>query len=87
MTPQRAEDLIFIHSNLRLLSRKIPEYSKGKTKAWDLAGDAFDSLENVGMLEVANLSLMIQSWRLKLLKRMVLIRMKMLLRFERIVFY
>ncbi|XP_031744989.1 uncharacterized protein LOC116405209 [Cucumis sativus] len=38
MTPQRAEDLVFIHSNLRLLSRKTPEYSKGKTKAWDIAG-------------------------------------------------
>ena len=50
MTPQRADDLVFIHSNLRLLSRKTPEYSKRETKAWDIAGDAFDSLEDVGML-------------------------------------
>ena len=47
----------FIHSNLCLLSKKTPEYSKGETKTWDIAGDAFDSLEDVGMLEVANLSL------------------------------
>ena len=57
MTSQRAEDLVFIHSNLRLLSRKTSEYSKGETKAWDIAGDAFDSFEDVGMFDVANLSL------------------------------
>lgn len=57
MTPQRAEDLVFIHSNLRLLSRRSPEYLKGETKLWDIAGDAFDSFEDVGMLEIANLSL------------------------------
>ena len=39
------------------MSRKRPEYSKGETKSWDIAGDAFDSHEDVGMLEVANLSL------------------------------
>ena len=56
MMPQRVEDLVFIHSNLHLLSRKTPEYSKGETKAWDIVGDV-DSLKDVGMLEVANLSL------------------------------
>ena len=57
MTPKHAEDLVFIHSNLRLLSRKIPQYRQGETKLWDIAGDSFDSFEDVGMLEVANLSL------------------------------
>lgn len=57
MIPKRAEDLVFIHSNLRLLSRKTPEYTKGQTKMWDIGGDAFDSLDDVGVLEVANLSL------------------------------
>ena len=57
MTPKRAEDLVFIHSNLRLLSRKTPQYRQGETKLWDIAGDSFDSFEDVGMLEVANLSL------------------------------
>ncbi|KAA0037153.1 Dimer_Tnp_hAT domain-containing protein [Cucumis melo var. makuwa] len=70
MTSQRAKDLVFIHSNLHLLSRKTPEYSKGETKAWDIEENAFDSLE------VANLSLDDPEWRLKIL-RMVLIRMKM----------
>ncbi|GAV68740.1 LOW QUALITY PROTEIN: Dimer_Tnp_hAT domain-containing protein, partial [Cephalotus follicularis] len=56
MTPKRAEDLVYIHSNLRLLSRKSPQYAQG-TKMWDIGGDAFDSLEDVGVLEVASLSL------------------------------
>ncbi|XP_020415466.1 uncharacterized protein LOC109947990 [Prunus persica] len=59
LTPQRAEDLVFMHSNLRLLSRKSPSYKEGVTKMWDIGGDGFDNLgeEGVGMLEIANLSL------------------------------
>ncbi|KAG5556909.1 hypothetical protein RHGRI_007221 [Rhododendron griersonianum] len=57
MTPQRAEDLVYIHSNLRLLSRRSPQYCNGVTKMWDIAGDQFGSLDDIGMLEVANLSL------------------------------
>ena len=57
MTPKRAEDLVFIHSNLRLLSRRTPQYMKGETKMWDIAGDSFDSFDDVGELEIAQLSL------------------------------
>lgn len=57
MTPVRAEDLVFIHSNLRLLSRRSPQYKQGESKMWDIAGDAFDSFEDVGTLDIANLSL------------------------------
>ena len=57
MTPKRAEELVFIHSNLRLLSRKSNLYSKGETKMWDIAEDSFDTLEDVGLPEVLNLSL------------------------------
>ncbi|GAV71715.1 LOW QUALITY PROTEIN: hypothetical protein CFOL_v3_15205, partial [Cephalotus follicularis] len=56
MTPKRAEDLVYIHSNLRLLLRKNPQYAQGETKMWDIDGDAFDSLEGIGVL-VASLSL------------------------------
>ena len=31
-TPQHAEDLVYIHNNLRLLSRRTLEYLKGETK-------------------------------------------------------
>ena len=54
---QWAEDLVFIHNNLRLLSIRTLEYLKGETKSWNIDGDAFDSLEDVDMLEVANFSL------------------------------
>ena len=56
MTPQRAEDLVYIHSNLRLLSR-TPEYLTEEKTMRDIVGDSFDSFEDVGMLEVASLSL------------------------------
>ncbi|CAL5347327.1 unnamed protein product [Camellia sinensis] len=57
MTPQRCEDLVFVHSNIRLLSRRSQLYTEGETKLWDVGGDAFDSLEGSGFLEIANLSL------------------------------
>ncbi|KAL0313520.1 UNVERIFIED_CONTAM: hypothetical protein Sradi_5751300 [Sesamum radiatum] len=57
ITPQRAQDLVFVHNNLRLLSRKTPQYFQGDSKMWDVAGDAFETIEDVGILEIANLSL------------------------------
>ncbi|KAG8383901.1 hypothetical protein BUALT_Bualt04G0062300 [Buddleja alternifolia] len=57
ITPQRAQDLVFVHSNLRLLSRKTPQYMQGDTKMWDVGGDAFESSDDVGILEIVILSL------------------------------
>ncbi|XP_057444020.1 uncharacterized protein LOC130736193 [Lotus japonicus] len=57
MTPRRTEDLVFIHSNLCLISRRSEEYEKGECKMWDIAGDEFGPLDESGVLEVANLSL------------------------------
>ncbi|KAJ1398315.1 Ribonuclease H-like superfamily [Sesbania bispinosa] len=57
MEPHRVEDLVFVHNNLRLLSRNSPQYYEEKTKLWDIAGDEFDLLDEFGILEVANLSL------------------------------
>ncbi|GJN06885.1 hypothetical protein PR202_ga24657 [Eleusine coracana subsp. coracana] len=54
---ERAEDLIYVHSNLRLLSRSTDGYKKGDTRMWDVGEDSFDSLSGVGILEVANLSI------------------------------
>ena len=39
ITPKRAKDLVFVHSNLRLLSRRRVEYTKGDFKKWDIGGD------------------------------------------------
>ncbi|KAL5134361.1 hypothetical protein HKD37_03G007538 [Glycine soja] len=57
MTPHRAEDLVFVHSNLRLLSRNTPQYHQEETKIWDVARDDFGSLDDCGILEIASLSL------------------------------
>ncbi|CAH9068878.1 unnamed protein product, partial [Cuscuta europaea] len=57
LNPKRAEDLVFIHNNLRLLSRNSAQYEDDNTKMWDVGGDQFASLEDVGVLEFANLSL------------------------------
>ncbi|XLT04511.1 hypothetical protein HN51_043260 [Arachis hypogaea] len=58
LKPNRAENLVFVHTNFRLLSRKTPQYNKGETMMWDIAGDAFSPIdEENGVLEVAHLSL------------------------------
>ena len=59
LTPQRAEDLLFVHNNLCLLSRRSPNYNEGESKMWDIGGDGFDSMdiENARILEIADLSL------------------------------
>ncbi|CAH1453656.1 unnamed protein product [Lactuca virosa] len=53
LTTSRAQDLVYIHNNLRLLSRTL----KDDVKMWDVGGDAFDLMEDVRFLEVADLSL------------------------------
>ena len=59
LTPQRVEDLVYVHNNLRLMSRRSPNYNKGESKMWDIGGDGFDSMdiENAGILDIADLSL------------------------------
>ncbi|XP_058778863.1 uncharacterized protein LOC131652890 [Vicia villosa] len=57
LNPKRAEDLVFVHINLRLLSRKSKIYNEGVTKMWDIDGDEFDLFDGAGILEVTTLSL------------------------------
>ena len=56
---QRVEDLVFVHNNFRLLSRRSPNYNEAESKMWDVRGACFDSMdiENVGLLEIVDLSL------------------------------
>jgi len=56
MTPKRAEDLVFVYSNLRLLSRNSSKYKEKETSLWDIAGDDFSMNDN-GILNIASLSL------------------------------
>ncbi|XP_044476201.1 uncharacterized protein LOC123203823 [Mangifera indica] len=57
LIPKRTEDLVFVHNNLRLLSRVNSKYYDGKEKIWDVGGDDFGSMEDVGVLQLSNLSL------------------------------
>ncbi|ONM13884.1 hAT transposon superfamily protein [Zea mays] len=59
LNPGRAEDLVFTHQNLRLLSRKSDEYRCGPSAMWDVGADTFEADFEGGadFLEQANLSL------------------------------
>ena len=59
LTPQTVEDLVYVHNNFRLLSRRSPNYNEGESKIWDIRRDGFDSMdiENAGILDIADLSL------------------------------
>ena len=65
LTPQRVKDLIYVHNNLRLLSRRSSNYNEDESKMWDIGGDDFDSMdiENVGILEIVNLYLDDLNWK------------------------
>ena len=58
-TSGRAEDLVFVHQNLRLLTRKNEEYYQGPTAMWDIGGDTFEFNLDGGadFLQQAQLSL------------------------------
>ena len=54
------EDLVYVHSNLRLLSRRNEEYIHTATKMWDIAGDSWNESDmhgGAGILENAALTL------------------------------
>ena len=59
LTPQIAEDLVYVYNKLRLLSRRSPNYNEGEFKMWDIGGDGFDSMDikNTGIIEIADISL------------------------------
>ena len=60
MAPLRAEDLVYVHSNLRLLSRRNEEYVHTATKMWNIARDSWNESNihgGAGILENATLTL------------------------------
>ena len=42
MALARAEDLVYMHSNLQLLSRRNEEYVHTATKMWNIVGDSWN---------------------------------------------
>ena len=60
MAPTCAKDLVYVHSNLRLLSRRNVEYVNTATKMWNIARDSWNESDihgGVGILENATLTL------------------------------
>ena len=60
MATARAENLVYVHSNLRLLSRHNVEYVNTATKMWDIVGDSWNEGDihgGAGILENATLTL------------------------------
>ena len=60
MAPTRVEDLVYVHSNLRLLLRRNVEYVNTTTKMWDIVGDSWNEGDihgEAGILENAALTL------------------------------
>ena len=60
MAPALVEDLVYVYSNLRLLSRRNAEYVNIATKMWDIAGDSQNESDIHGgarILENATLTL------------------------------
>ena len=54
MAPARAEDLVYVHSNLWLLSKHNEEYVNTAIKMWDIAEDSWNESYihgGVGILE------------------------------------
>ncbi|XP_026436155.1 uncharacterized protein LOC113334019 [Papaver somniferum] len=56
LTSERAESLVYVHSNLRLLSRQGEDYKVGPTRHWDALGENLN-MEGPSALEDAVLSL------------------------------
>ena len=60
MAHARAEDLVYVHSNLQLLSRRNEEYVNTTTKMWDIARDSWNENDihgGAGILENTALTL------------------------------
>ena len=60
MAPVHVEDLVYVHSNLQLFSRRHEEYINVATKMGDIAGDFWNESDihgGAGILENATLTL------------------------------
>ena len=60
MAPTCAKDLVYVHFNLRLLSRHNEEYINVATKTWNIARDSWNESDihgGAGILENATLTL------------------------------
>ena len=54
LTPALAEDLVYVNTNLCLLSRSATEYKVGETRLWDIGRDGSETFQGAGILDVAS---------------------------------
>ena len=52
MALAHADDLVYVHSNLRLLSRRNEEYVNIAKKMWDIVGDSWNESDIHGGAEI-----------------------------------
>ena len=52
MAPTHAKDLVYVHSNLQLLSRRNVEYINTAIKMWDITGDSWNESDMHGGAEI-----------------------------------
>ncbi|GJN07302.1 hypothetical protein PR202_ga25122 [Eleusine coracana subsp. coracana] len=57
LTPEHAEDLIYVHNNLRLLLRCTDDYLTGPSKMWDVGADEHETFDGISVLQGAELTL------------------------------
>ncbi|GJN25599.1 hypothetical protein PR202_gb13445 [Eleusine coracana subsp. coracana] len=55
LTPERAEDLVYVHNNLRLLSRSTNDYLTGPSKMWDVGADEHETFDGINVLQGARI--------------------------------
>ena len=68
MAPTRAEDLVYVHSNFRLLSRRNKEYINTATKMWDIARDSWNESDiHGGVVILENTALTIDEPELEVM--------------------
>ena len=52
MALTHAEDIVFVHSNLRFLSRRHEEYANAATKMWDIGRDSWNESDIHGKARI-----------------------------------
>ena len=68
MAPARTEDLVYVHSNLRLLLRRNEEYVTTATKMWDIARDSWNESDiHGGVVILENTALTIDEPELEVM--------------------
>ena len=56
---QKVEDLVYVHANIHLASRRGPKYSCGASKEWDVDPESFDLDISLAALNIEEPSIVV----------------------------